>query len=75
MRRHQVEALLKDAEANSGAQDFKITVPAAELSSALTVLRHLQLAGQFASFSHRDVQCEDCPEGQCGCINIYGYTG
>lgn len=77
MRRHQVEKLLKDAESNNGAQDFHISVPYSELSAALSILKHLELAGQFDSYSRRDAEglCNSCAEGKCGCIMIYGYTG
>jgi len=77
MRRHQVEALLKDADSNNPSSDFVIKVPYAEIPSVLTVLKHLQLAGQLDEYSRRDAEsaCGGCPEGQCGCIMIYGYTG
>ena len=74
MRRAQVEALLINAAVQG--PDFKITVPSDELSATLTILKHLELAGQMTGFSHREaeVTCENCGPN-CGCINIYGYTG
>lgn len=77
MRRSQVEGLLKNAAAQSGTSTFEITVPYAEVSAALTILNHLQAAGQFGSFSRRDGEnaCTQCPEMSCGCIRIYDYTG
>ena len=75
MRRSQVEALLVNAA--SQGSDFHITVPYDEMPAVLNILKHLQASGQFEDYSRRDAEsiCVDCPEDQCGCINIYGYMG
>lgn len=75
MNRRQMEQLLIDA--SSEGSDFTVTVPHSEVSAALTILKHLEAAGQFTSFARREAisECGDCPAGECGCINIYGYTG
>lgn len=76
MRRGQLEQLLQEANSNSPGQDFTISVPASLVPSALTILRHLQAAGQLDSFTRRDANCVGCTnEDECGCISIYGYTG
>jgi len=73
MRRGQVEALLADAYTNNGSvPDFDIIVPLSEVSSALSILKHLEADGTITSFSRREVQEAS---GRDDCINIYGYTG
>jgi len=72
MRRGQVEDLLVEAHANAGIDTFDMIISEDELPSVLQILKHLEAAGQFASYSRRT------PQGEAGvnnCIRIYGYTG
>jgi len=77
MNRHQVEALLIEASSNAMVSpDFRVSFPCNELPAVLNILKHLEASGQLDSYSHRDAEADcDCATDECGCVNIYGYTG
>lgn len=70
MQRTQLTALLDDAKANNGGSpNFVISISDdGEARSAMTILKHFQVAGTITSFSRADPPDDNV-------IEIIGYTG